>query len=250
MQIRFADARPTGDFALVLPVAAGLRPGLDSLGDAKAGVDGALKRNRFEGESGSIVEHFLDGDGARRLLIVGAGASPTEDDEPEKLGGAAVGRLLTSGETHAVIDLSGLKFDADAAARVALALSGLRPLSHAPKGQAEADLDDGYDCRRRRGGGNALRHPLRIGGRRRGVDANWSPSRPTSSIPRHSSSGSPRASKALGWASGARPRRNGKLGMGAIIGVAQGSVREGKLLVLAERRQRRRGAGRLQQARA
>ncbi len=32
MQIRFADTRPTGDFALVLPSAGSVRPGLDSLG--------------------------------------------------------------------------------------------------------------------------------------------------------------------------------------------------------------------------
>ncbi|MGH6784612.1 MAG: leucyl aminopeptidase, partial [Sphingomicrobium sp.] len=41
-------------------------------------------------------------------------------DAAEKLGGAAVARLLTSGEGHAVIDLTGLNYDADAAARVAL----------------------------------------------------------------------------------------------------------------------------------
>ena len=39
----------------------------------------------------------------------------------EKLGGTAVARLLTSGEKKAVIDLSGLGYDADAAARVGLA---------------------------------------------------------------------------------------------------------------------------------
>ena len=76
MQIRFADARPTGDFALVLPVAAGRRPGLDSLGDAKAGSTRALKRNRFEGESGGSSSISLTATAARRLLIVGAGAEP------------------------------------------------------------------------------------------------------------------------------------------------------------------------------
>jgi leucyl aminopeptidase len=121
MQIRFADARPTGDFALVLPAAGGSRPGLDNLGSAKAGVEGALKRSRFDGESGSVVEHFLDSDGGRRLLVIGIGTGGVSGDEAEKLGGAAVAKLLTSGETHAVIDLAGLKFDADAAARVALA---------------------------------------------------------------------------------------------------------------------------------
>ena len=39
----------------------------------------------------------------------------------EKLGGTAAARLLTSGETKAVIDVSGLGYDADAAARVGLA---------------------------------------------------------------------------------------------------------------------------------
>ena len=62
---------------------------------------------------------------------------------PEKLGGAAVARLLTSGETDAVIDLTGLDFDADAAARVALARGAARlaprSLSHPAQGQAEAD---------------------------------------------------------------------------------------------------------------
>ena len=121
MQIRFADARPTGDFALVLPAAGPTSPGLDSLGAAKAGVTAALKRSRFEGDAGSVVETFLDSDGGRRLVVVGTGANAGNGDAPEKLAGAAVARLLTSGETHAVIDLGGLKLDADAAARVALA---------------------------------------------------------------------------------------------------------------------------------
>ena len=47
MQIRFADARPTGEFALVLPAAGNLRPGIDGLGAARAGVEAALKRNAW-----------------------------------------------------------------------------------------------------------------------------------------------------------------------------------------------------------
>jgi leucyl aminopeptidase len=121
MEIRFSDTRPSGDFALVLPVAGSSRASLDSLGAAKASVEGALTRNRFEGEAGGVVEYFLDGDGGRRLLVVGTGDDAGAGDAPEKLGGAAVARLLTSGETQAVIDVSGLGLDADAAARVALA---------------------------------------------------------------------------------------------------------------------------------
>jgi leucyl aminopeptidase len=52
---------------------------------------------------------------------VGTGANSKPADAAEKLGGAIVSRLLLSGETHAVIDLTGLDYDADAAARVALA---------------------------------------------------------------------------------------------------------------------------------
>lgn len=125
MQIRFADARPTGEFALVLPLSGSTAPGLDSLGAAKAGVTAALKRSRFEGDAGSAVEIFLEGDGGRRLIVVGTGAKANDGDSAEKFAGAAIARLLTSGETHAVIDLSGLNLDADAAARVALA-AGLR----------------------------------------------------------------------------------------------------------------------------
>ena len=120
MEIRFSDTRPTGDFALVLPAAGTLRPGLDSLGAAKASVEGTLKRNRFEGETGGVAETFLDSDGGRRLLVIGTGDDAKAGDAPEKLGGAAVARLLTSGETQAVIDLTGLGLDADASARVGL----------------------------------------------------------------------------------------------------------------------------------
>ena len=98
MEIRFSDTRPSGDFALVLPAAGTSRPSLDSLGAAKASVEATLKRNRFEGESGGVVEHFLDSDGGRRLLVTGTGDDAKGGDAPEKLGGAAVARLLTSGE--------------------------------------------------------------------------------------------------------------------------------------------------------
>ena len=57
----------------------------------------------------------------RRIVAIGTGDGVSPADAAEKLGGAAVARLLISGETQAVIDLSGLGYDADAAARVALA---------------------------------------------------------------------------------------------------------------------------------
>ena len=120
MKIRFADARPAGDYALVLPAAGLNRPGVKALGDASAPVEAALRRSRFDGDSGSVVESFLDGDSGRRLLVIGTGSDVKAADAAEKLGGSTVARLLTSGEGHAVIDVTGLDYDADAAARVGL----------------------------------------------------------------------------------------------------------------------------------
>ncbi|MEA1071336.1 leucyl aminopeptidase [Sphingomonas sp. LY160] len=121
MQIRFATTRPSGDYVLVLPAAGWRRPGIDALGESKATAEAALRRHRFEGESGAACELFVEGNKGGRLLVIGTGADAKPTDAAEKLGGAAVAKLLTSGESEAVIDLSGLDYDADAAARVALA---------------------------------------------------------------------------------------------------------------------------------
>ena len=55
MQIRFADSRPSGDYALVLPVAGKDRSSLASLGAAQPAVAAALDRQRFEGDAASVV---------------------------------------------------------------------------------------------------------------------------------------------------------------------------------------------------
>src|SRR5258705_9677420 len=118
MQIQFADRRPEGDYALVLPVAGKDRESLASLGAQQQSVATALDRQRFDGDASSVSEHFFDDSGTvRRLIVVGTG-SATAEEGAEKLGGNVVARLLTSGETRAVIDLTGLGYDADATARV------------------------------------------------------------------------------------------------------------------------------------
>ena len=122
MQIRFADRRPDGDYALVLPLAGKDWKSLGSIGDDRALVEGALKRQRFEGEAASAVELFVGGEGGpRRLLLVGTGEGAKPAEAAEKLGGTAAARLLLSGDKGAVIDLSGLNYAADDAAKVALA---------------------------------------------------------------------------------------------------------------------------------
>src|SRR5690349_10874725 len=107
MQIRFADRRPEGDYALVLPVAGKDRKTLSSLGDEQQGASAALDRQRFEGEPSSTAEaYYSDNGSVRRLVAVGTGAA-TAREGAEKLGGAVAAKLLTSGDSKAVIDLTG-----------------------------------------------------------------------------------------------------------------------------------------------
>jgi leucyl aminopeptidase len=63
MDIRFADRRPEGDYALVVPVQGKDRASLASLGGAQQAVAVALDRQRFEGEAASASEQFIDDNG-------------------------------------------------------------------------------------------------------------------------------------------------------------------------------------------
>ena len=235
MQIRFADSRPAGEFALVLPSVGSNRPAVQGLGDARESIETALKRSRFEGESGSVVEHFLPSDNGRRLLVVGTDSSAS--DAAEKLGGNAVARLLTSGEGHAVMDLTGLNYTADAAARLALG-AALRSWRY-----------DRYRTRLKDKQKPTLTSVIIVGGgegaqkryedRYAAVVEGVSLTRelvtepaniiyPETFVERVEASieGSGLEMQVLG-----RDEME-KLGMGALLGVAQGSVREPKLLVL------------------
>jgi len=122
MKIRFADSRPSGDYALVLPVAGKDRASLESLGPNQKSIAAALDRQGFEGDASSASEHFVDENGTvRRVLVIGTGNGGNPEQAAEKLGGTAVARLQTSGEKKGVIDVSSLGYSADTAARVALA---------------------------------------------------------------------------------------------------------------------------------
>ena len=98
MKIRFADRLPEGNFALVLPAS-----GLDAESVRNMGGElrDALTRQRFEGEAANAAEHFQ---GGRRILVLGVDKNGNSPASAEKLGGNAVARLLTSGETAAIID--------------------------------------------------------------------------------------------------------------------------------------------------
>jgi leucyl aminopeptidase len=237
MQIRFADARPSGDFALVLPVAGAARANLDGLGDARKGVEAALKRSRFEGEIASVVEYFLESDSGRRLLLVGAGDDAGSADNPERLAGAAVARLLTSGETHAVIDISGLGLDADAAARLGLA-AALRGWRHdryrtrlKDKQKPTLNMVTIVGSGAAAGDRFATRYAAVVEGVALTRELVTEPANiiyPETFVERVTES-----VKGLGLEIQILGREEmAKLGMGALLGVAQGSVREPKLLIM------------------
>lgn len=123
MKVRFAAQRPEGSFALAIPVW-----GEDMLADRLTGLDEtgrllaarAAEAQRFEREAATIAETFVnEGDAARRLLLIGLGGKRDDEALFEKVGGELTARLLCSGETRLVIDISGLSLDGETAARLA-----------------------------------------------------------------------------------------------------------------------------------
>ena len=238
MQIGFADSRPGGDYALALAIAGKDRAALSRLGAAGGAVAAALDRQRFEGDAASTAEHFFDDDGiVRRLLAIGMGSGATPRDAAEKLGGTLAARLLTSGETKAVIDLTGLNFDADAAARVGLGA------------MLRAWRDDRYRTKLKDKQKPTLAEIVIVGGgagAEQRFAARWLPVYEGVSLARelvtepaniiYPESFVERVSAALegtGVEIDVLDRKAmEKLGMGALLGVAQGSVREARMLVL------------------
>jgi len=238
MEIRFADSRPSGEFALVLPVAGKDRSALASLGPAQQAVAGALDRQRFEGEASSASEQFIDADGAiRRLLVVGLGPITDAGEAAERLGGAAAARLLTSGENTAVIDISGLSLDADAAARVGLA-AALRSWRL-----------DRYRTRLKDKQKPTLARVIVVGGPKDAQQryvARWAPVVEGVSLTRELVTEPANILYPESFVQRVRAALDGsgveievldraqmeKLGMGALLGVAQGSAREARLMIL------------------
>ncbi|MEA3067205.1 MAG: leucyl aminopeptidase [Sphingomonadales bacterium] len=238
MQIRFAESRPKGDYALVLPVAGKDRAALGALGPSRQAVSTALDRQRFEGDASSASEQFIDDNGGvRRLLIVGTGAGSSPLEAAEKLGGTAASRLQTSGEKTAVIDLTGLGYDADAGARVGLG-AALRSWRY-----------DRYRTRLKDNQKPTLEEIVIVGGgagAAKRYEQRWAPVVEGVSLTRELVTEPANVIYPESFVERARAAIKGtglevevldraameKLGMGALLGVAQGSVREARLLVL------------------
>jgi leucyl aminopeptidase len=238
MKIAFADRRPDGDYALVLPVAGKDRASLASLGAGQQTVVNALDRQRFEGEAGGAAEQFIDDGGTvRRVVVVGTGAGTSPHEAAEKLGGTAVSRLLTSGDTKAVIDLSGQGFDADSAARVGLA-AVLRAWRY-----------DRYRTRLKDKQKPTLEEVVVVGGDSgagQRYEQRWAPVAEGVSLTRELVTEPANIIYPETFVERVRASVEGsglevevldraamtKLGMGALLGVAQGSSREARLLIL------------------
>ncbi|WP_226661142.1 leucyl aminopeptidase [Alteriqipengyuania lutimaris] len=120
MQITFADSLPS-DAVLIASIA-----NKDSLPD---GIESALaegaKRSRFKGSAGQVVDGFVERDGkVLRVALAGAGDPKAKDRRAnlEKAGGALAAKFLTSGESTIALDLTGAGLSAEDAAAVLLGL--------------------------------------------------------------------------------------------------------------------------------
>jgi leucyl aminopeptidase len=235
MKIQFSDHRPSGSYVLVLPASSARPRALDTLGEGAAAVEQALKRQRFDGESGSAAEAF-DGAGGHRLLVVGLGKA-SGGEAAERLGGTAAARLAASGETHAVIDLAGMDFDADSAARVALA-AALRGWRY-----------DRYRTRLKDKQKPTLARVTVVGGGKGAAErwnAGYAPLVDGIALTRELVTEPANIIYPESFVSRVKANTDGlgleievlngpamaKLGMGALLGVAQGSVREPRMLVM------------------
>ncbi|NIJ32380.1 leucyl aminopeptidase [Sphingomonas oligoaromativorans] len=122
MNVRFADRRPEGAYALALPQQSGQADAdrlTSLLGDGAALVRQAATAQRFEGDAGSVVEAFAaEGAGVRRVLLAGLGDAD-QDALYERAGGALVAKVQMSGEKTLVVDFTGHKGTAERAARLA-----------------------------------------------------------------------------------------------------------------------------------
>jgi leucyl aminopeptidase len=237
IKVSFAASRPEGAYALAVPVrsdesVADRLAGLGSAGRALAAS--AAEAQRFERDAGAIAESFID-DGAtvRRLLLVGLGGRPHDEAAYEKAGGALSGRLLTSGETRLVVDFSGTETGNGAAARLAFGAA------------ARSWRYDRYRTKLNRKQQPTLEEIVIVGA----SDADWAPkaallkgldltrslvTEPANIVyPETFVARAREALEGLGVEFEVLDESAmAALGMGALLGVAQGSVRPPRLLAM------------------
>jgi leucyl aminopeptidase len=240
LKVSFAKKRPGGTFALAIPVWSE-----DMIADRLSSLDEAGRKlavraadaQRFEREAASIAETFVEeGDAARRVLLVGLGGKRDDEALYERIGGALTAKLLTSGETKLVVDLAGLDFDGESAARVAFGAT------------ARSWRYDVYRTKLGRKAKPTLGEIVIVGGgegaetawkRKEALLAGLSLTRELVTEPAnviYPESFVERCRKAMDGAGIAfevlDEAQMRELGMGALLGVAQGSVRPPRLLAM------------------
>jgi len=120
MQIQFSETVP-GDIRLqAMVVNEGNLPS-----DLEKPIGDGAEAARFKGKAGQTFEGFVERDGKLvRVALSGAGETGSKDRtiNAEKAGAALAAKYLTSGETAMVLDLGHAKLTADQAAAVLLGL--------------------------------------------------------------------------------------------------------------------------------
>jgi len=238
IKVSFAAKRPKGAYALAVPVRSE-----DMLHDRLAGLDATARAlaarsaeaQRFEREVGAIAETFVEeGEIARRLLLVGYGSRQDTSAIHERVGGALTAKLLTSGETRLVIDAAGI--DARAAARLAFGAA------------ARSWRHDVYRTKLGRKQKPTLEEVVIVGADK-GAEAEWAHEQAVLAgldLTRRLVSDPPNILYPESFVERCREAMDGlgvaievldekamrKLGMGALLGVAQGSVRPPRLLAM------------------
>lgn len=231
MDIRFVTARNPDADTQVFAVTTN---GLGLLPAAMADMAGAAGLARFAGECGAAVESFAQVDGqARRLLLLGVGGANEAD--MEKAGAALTARLLTSGARHASVSFEAAgPVTASGVARFALGAE-LRSwridkyrtkLSEKQKPSLESvELVSGADCTSEWAYLSAVAEGVRFTRELVAEPANIL--YPESFVERC------QPLKDMGVTLTVLDESEmAKLGMGALLGVAQGSVRKPRLLAM------------------
>ncbi|KTT73390.1 leucyl aminopeptidase [Sphingomonas sanguinis] len=236
MQIAF-NASVESDDVAVIPL------GKDQTDFARAGGDGmvamgqaAIAAARFKGEAGSVVEFFAPFDGGiRRIILLGIGAGT--DADWRKAGGALTAKLLTTASSASLI-LTGLGTKPSASAvaefagaavqrgwrhdvyRTKLPESAKPTLTRIAIVDADADAEAAYARIHAVNGGLELTRTL--------VSEPPNKLYPETFVERVLAD-----VEGLGLEVTVLDEAQMRdLGMGALLGVSQGSVREGRLLVL------------------
>ncbi|KTW13085.1 leucyl aminopeptidase [Sphingomonas sanguinis] len=236
MQIAF-NASVESDDVAVIPL------GKDQTDFARAGGDGmvatgqaAIAAARFKGEAGSVVEFFAPFDGGiRRIILLGIGAGT--DADWRKAGGALTAKLLTTASSASLI-LTGLGTKPSASAvaefagaavqrgwrhdvyRTKLPESAKPTLTRIAIVDADTDAETAYARIHAVNGGLELTRTL--------VSEPPNKLYPETFVERVLAD-----VEGLGLEVTVLDEAQMRdLGMGALLGVSQGSVREGRLLVL------------------